>query len=385
MNEKDNGEISLSHTFLVNAIEREKESPIHEKQVWIMNIHTLVVKGVEVIIDDLLEADNNIKQTLLAALKYSPRLNEFLNAKVEIGGEKQSWLYRAYDTQDDEVYNALLDLGADPRFDNEAEMTAAHVAAAKGDMPGLKKLIEKDSTLLFATRNGGNTPLLEAINENQTEAAKYLIERIEADTTKSDGEKNEIFHTALNDAVEKENIEITSELINKRKCILNMTDDTGNTPLANSILDKRWKSATFIVEQQDVDIEKTDTFARKPPLETAIEEAEKQTHESERKPYLELITKLVSMGAKIPPNVYLFGTAPVTAAISEGKRGIKRTLETSSSTIETSNTSQDAAPEPPKKKMKPSSPLVTDFFGNKANSGPDSSSSGNIQRSPSPF
>ncbi len=102
-----------------------------------------------------------------------------LAAGADVNAASTSWetpLFAAAAAGHEELFSLLLAAGADIHCHTKAQSTLLHAAANGGSTVILSQLLEPLSAKLNARQRNGDTPLLVALQRNNTEAVRLLLE-----------------------------------------------------------------------------------------------------------------------------------------------------------------------------------------------------------------
>jgi ankyrin repeat protein len=148
---------------------------------------------------------------------------ETLNSLKELGDV--GLLHFAIDRRQSKVAAALIEKGVDPEARDVNGNTPLHYAAAVGDIDIITKL-DKAGANINAQNTQGMTPVISAIGNGKTQAAKAIINKFNTDVNLADNDGK----TPLHHAAERGNDLLLPALIANRVDI-EAKDKSGKTAL----------------------------------------------------------------------------------------------------------------------------------------------------------
>ncbi|MBR3632012.1 MAG: ankyrin repeat domain-containing protein [Elusimicrobiaceae bacterium] len=152
-----------------------------------------------------------------------------LGEKPELAKTKYVYdtsLVRAIKTNDADRVRTLIYANVDVNERNYAGITPLTIAAEKGNMEIIKKLIEEGGASINTPSSYGVTPLIAAAAAGNREVVGYLLANGADPTAKDDLGKTALLH-----AMPANDKKLTESLVSQNNRAINLPDNTGNTPL----------------------------------------------------------------------------------------------------------------------------------------------------------
>lgn len=135
-------------------------------------------------------------------------------------------LVRAVKMNDADRVRTLIYANVDVNERNYAGMTPLTIAAEKGNLTIVKRLVEDGAASVNMTSSYNLTPLITAAAAGHRDVVEFLLENGADPTIKDDLGK-----TALHHAMGSDDKKMTEALVNQNTRALNFPDNDGNTPL----------------------------------------------------------------------------------------------------------------------------------------------------------
>jgi len=207
----------------------------------------------------------------------------------------------------------LCSYGGDVNTHNHEGRTPLHVAAAEGQVPNIKLLIDSNADVNRADKRG-STPLQDALVARQDAACAVLLEHSASLGPSFDPAGH------LNRAAAENDVTHLARLVRFR-CSVNAQDALGRTALHLAASSKRINALTFLLDVEEADVNLEDSFGNT-PLDDATRE------ESVEKAVL--VALLDARNARVGSHVHkavAAGTGTV-ALVAEGAVAAVKDVET---------------------------------------------------------
>lgn len=192
-------------------------------------------RGIKRSIDEILPQDPvqlpNLQEQLVEAAKSGNvgMLTAILdNISINIDNQyadRNTLLMIAAEKEQIEVVDALLDRGADANLQNDEGRTALHIAVGKNYVPIVTRLLEVPDIELNTTNNNGSTALLSGIISESTDAVDVLLTRTMIDRGLDINGVNNDGNTPLKEAIEQNDLHLFNTLVELGAFINQMTSE----------------------------------------------------------------------------------------------------------------------------------------------------------------